>query len=177
MNIDLWISIALAIPLAVVANILTPKFQKRVDSYLQNYSKVRIKQKIKDKELQLSKLQEEVLELKIYRDNKAEFNNVLLIALIKIAIYGAMLSLYNGMFFALKYLSIAHVDLGKTALDTLSLFVQFSTLLVAVIIFNTCSKALRTYNKVKNFDDYENKSKLIIKQLEEDINNSNRKDI
>lgn len=177
MNIDLWISVALAIPLAVVANILTPKIQNRFDTYLQNYSKVRTKQKIKDKELQLTKLQQEILELKVYRDNKAEFNNVLLIALIKIAIYGAMLSLYNGMFFALKYLSIAHVDLGKAALDTLSLFVQLSTLVVAVIIFNTCSKSLRTYSKVKNFADYENKSKLIIKQLEEDIHNSNRNDI
>ena len=47
MGIDLWISIALAIPLAIVANLFTPKLQKWLDARLERSKKAKIEKKMK----------------------------------------------------------------------------------------------------------------------------------
>ncbi|WP_022947330.1 hypothetical protein [Methylohalobius crimeensis] len=98
MSIDLWISIALAIPLAIVANLFTPKLQKWLDSRLERSKKAKIEKKEAARQLQLGELQKELLEVSKLHSDKADLNQLFLVSLIKVAMYGAIGTIYGAIF-------------------------------------------------------------------------------
>ena len=90
MSIDLWVSIALAIPLAIVANLFTPKLQTWLDARLERSKKAKLEKKANSRKAQLESLKKELLEVTTYHNDKTELNQLFLVSLIKVAMYGAI---------------------------------------------------------------------------------------
>lgn len=164
MSIDLWVSIALAIPLAIVANLFTPKLQTWLDARLERSKKAKLEKKANSRKTQLEALKKELLKVTMYHDDKTELNQLFLVSLIKVAMYGAIGTIYGAIFPFLGELSswdgVGGV-MGRTG-------AQITALAVAMLIFITCSQAMRMHKKVRDFPEYEKNIKELISELEKD---------
>tara|TARA_R110000787_G_scaffold11122_1_gene37271 strand:+ start:154 stop:654 length:501 start_codon:yes stop_codon:yes gene_type:complete len=161
-SIDLWISIALAIPLAIVANLFTPKLQKWLDARLERSKNEKIEKKEAARKLQLEGLKKDLLEVTKYHDNKAELNQLFLVSLIKVAMYGAIGTIYGAIFpFMGELTSWDGVGgvVGRTG-------AQITALAVSMLIFMTCAQTMRMHKKVRDYEEYEKTTKLLIDELE-----------
>ncbi|WP_027672559.1 hypothetical protein [Rheinheimera baltica] len=164
MSIDLWVSIALAIPLAIVANLFTPLLQKWLDSRLERSKKAKIESKQIARKLQLEKLNKELIEVSKYHSDKNELNQLYLVSLIKIAMYGAIGAIYGSIFPFMGELS-GWYGLGGLIGRTGA---QVTAFAVSMLIFMTCSQTMRMHKKVRDFDEYEQSTKAIIAELEKE---------
>ncbi len=109
-------------------------------------------------------LREELEEVTSYYSDKQELNQLFLTSLIKIAMYGALGSIYGAMFpFIGEFLGWG--GLGGTMARTGA---QITALAVAMLIFITCSRVMRIHKKVRDFDSYEKNTKQLISELEQD---------
>ncbi|EIU6827838.1 hypothetical protein L5176_004434 [Vibrio parahaemolyticus] len=145
MDINLWISILFAIPLAIVANIFTPKVQSWLESRGKKRSKARVTQ-----------LKTELEQLKYYKANPELFTQYLLGVVIKTTFVGSII----GIIAALAYM-ITRVAkdffyvYDYLYIDVLEVVLQFSSQIVsmfgAVIIINICGNALRVMHSMKNY--------------------------
>jgi len=162
LNIDLWISIALAIPLAIVANLFTPKLQRWLDARLERSKKAKIEKKEAARQLQLYNLRKELLEVSKYHDNKNELNQLFLVSLIKVAMYGAIGTIYGITFPFMGDLTSLNGVSGIMARTG----AQITALTVSMFIFMTCTQAMRVHKKVRDFEEYEKNTKSIIAKLE-----------
>jgi uncharacterized membrane protein YhiD involved in acid resistance len=164
LSIDLWISIAVAIPLAIVANLFTPKLQKWLDSRLEQSKRAKLEKKQNARSEQLKMLRLELDEVTNYHADKYELNQLFLTSLIKVAMYGALASVYGAIFPFLGELSgwdgIGGV-LGRTG-------AQFTALAVSMLIFVTCARVMRLHKKVRDFESYEKSTNELIQELEKD---------
>ena len=164
MNIDLWISIALAIPLAIIANLFTPRLQKWLDARLEHSKKAKVEKKSEARKAQLNGLKLELDEVSRYKADKSELNQLFLISLIKVAMYGAIGAIYGAIFpFFGELASWDGVGgiVGRTG-------AQVTALAVSMLIFMTCAKTMRTHKKVRDFEEYEKNTKELISQLEKE---------
>ncbi|TVL30117.1 hypothetical protein [Shewanella algae] len=164
MSIDLWISIALAIPLAIVANLFTPKLQRWLDARLERSKKAKIEKKQFSRKLQLERLRKEFSEVSKYKNDKSELNQFFLVSLIKVAMYGAIGTIYGAIFPFMGELTrwdgVGGV-IGRTG-------AQFTALAVSMLIFMTCIQTMRMHKKVRDFEEYEKNTKELIEQLEKE---------
>lgn len=164
LGFDLWISIALAIPLAIVANLFTPRFQGWLDSRLERSKKEKLEKRQKARQEQLKGLRKELTEVTLHHSDKQEMNQLFLTSLIKVAMYGALGSIYGAMFpFIGEFLGWG--GLGGTLVRAGA---QMTALVVAMLIFITCARAMRIHKKVRDFDSYQKNTKQLISALERD---------
>ncbi|HFQ5086906.1 TPA: hypothetical protein ACGUVT_004536 [Vibrio vulnificus] len=165
MSVDLWISIALAIPLAIIANLFTPRFQRWLDSRLERSKKAKIEKREKARNAQLKHLKMEFEEVSKYYADKTELNLLFLVSLVKVAMYSALGTVYGALFpmigETLKWEGIGGV-LGRTG-------AQVTALLVSMLIFVTCSKTIKMYTKVRDFDEYKRDTDQLISELEQNV--------
>jgi hypothetical protein len=164
MSIDLWVSIALAIPLAIAANILTPKAQKWLDSRVSKgqYRKS-AKQRAK-RQTQLKSLEAEFKEVSEIHEDKANLTHHFLFALLQVAMYGAFGSIYASIFTFAGEVGRWDGFLGVVG----RLGGQAVALFTAMLIFLTCAKAVRLARRVKSFDEYKEKTEKLLAELRRD---------
>lgn len=162
MSIDLWVSIALAIPLAIVANLFTPKLQRWLDARLERSKKAKIEKKEAARQLQLEELKKELSEVSKYHSDKTELNQLFLISLIKVAMYGAIGTIYGAIFPFMGELT-SWDGLGGIVGRTGA---QITALAVSMLIFMTCAQTMRMHKKVRDFEEYEKNTKSLIAELE-----------
>ncbi|KPN76178.1 hypothetical protein AEA42_15175 [Shewanella sp. Sh95] len=162
MSIDLWVSIALAIPLAIVANLFTPKLQRWLDARLERSKKAKIEKKEAARRLQLDGLKKELSEVSKYHSDKTELNQLFLISLIKVAMYGAIGTIYGAIFPFMGELT-SWDGLGGIVGRTGA---QITALAVSMLIFMTCAQTMRMHKKVRDFEEYEKNTKSLIAELE-----------
>jgi len=163
MSIDLWISIVFAIPLSIFANIVTPKLQFWIDSRAELTKKRKLHVLQKRRKLQLLAIKKELDEVIKLHQDKAALIQEHLYSLIKVALYGAIASIYFGMFGILENSWLLH--------GFITLSYQFISLIVGVLIFNTCIKAMRLHGKVKYYEKYKAESARLISEIENSIVN------
>jgi len=164
MTIDLWISVALAIPLAIVANIFTPKVQKWLDARLSQGREKKAAEQSQKRKAQLTLLEKELAEAEALQSDKANITHHYLEALIKVAFYGAFGSIYASLFSFLGEIGRWDGPLGTVG----RLGAQATALFVAMIIFLTCMKALRTARRVRDFPKYKQNTEKLIAELRSD---------
>lgn len=162
MSIDLWVSIAVAIPLAIIANIGTPKVQKWLDSRTETSKIRKTESEQKDRESQLISVKKEMEDITKLHDDKTALIQEHLHSLIKISLYGAFGSIYGGIFSFVG--EVGHWD-GVFGLSG-RLGTQIVALMVGMLIYITCAKAMRIHRKVKEFETYKAESERIINELE-----------
>ena len=164
MTIDLWISVALAIPLAIASNIFTPPFQKWLDGRISEGRKRKVAEKSQKREAQLAFLEKELAETEALQADKSSLTHHYLDALLKVAFYGAFGSIYASIFTFVG--EIGHWD-GLFGLVG-RLGAQITALFVAMFIFLTCVKAARTAQRARNFPRYKQDTVKLITELRGD---------
>lgn len=120
----------LSLPLAITANILTPKFEKFLSQRNQKIPRRR-----------LEKIKKEFSQIKDYTENRTLLTEYLLVVLIKSIALGFLIIFWAQFF---EFLRVS----------------PFSTLFIllgSIAIANWNLDALKVYSNVKNFDEYEKK--------------------
>lgn len=161
MSVDLWVSIAVAIPLAIIANIATPKVQRWLDSRTETSKKRKTEIAQKRREAEVRFLQKELEEISKLHQDKTALIQEHLYALIKIGLYSGLGSIYGGMFSFVG--EIGHWD-GIFGMSG-RLGTQVVALMVGMLIYITCAKAMRLHRKVKDFERYKADTDRTISEL------------
>ncbi len=155
MDINLWISVFLAIPLAIVANVFTPKVQVWLEGRGKKRSKKRVAQ-----------LQSELDQLGHYHDYPEKFNQYLLGVVIRATFTGSLVGIIAAITYILSRLGRTFVNI-----EFVYFLVQFSgqfvSMVGAMIIINICSGAIRTMNRMRNYSTVSQQLKAQISESSE----------
>lgn len=164
MSIDLWISVALAIPLAILANIFTPRVQRWLDGRLSKGNERKAKKLATQRQQQLLSLLKELAEVQALQEDKSNLTHHYLDALLKVAFYGSFGALYGAIFGVFGELGawngVAAV-IGRFG-------AQATALLTAMLIFITCAKAARIARRSRDFAKYKQETEKLIAELAQD---------
>lgn len=158
MSADLWLSVALAIPLAIAANIITPKVQRWLESRAFKGKEQKAAKQAKQRQAQLESMKAELEETKALYADKTKLIHLNLIALLRVTLYGALGTLYGTIF--------GFVGEISNWTEAARLGAQATTLIVAMLIYFTCSKALRLSIRVSHFSSYKARAEHFIGELE-----------
>ncbi len=161
MTIDLWISVALAIPLAIIANIYTPRVQRWLDNRVSKNRQRKAAERSQERKAQLAQLEKELAEAEALQSDKANLTHHYLDALLKVAFYGAFGSIYASIFTFIGEWGSWDGPLGLVG----RLGAQVTALFVAMIIFLTCFKAAKAIKRAKNFSDYKEQTEQLIQEI------------
>lgn len=161
MTIDLWVSVALAIPLAVLANIFTPRVQNWLDSFATQGKKRKAAQQIQQRQKQLIRLEKELEQTEVLQADKASLTHHYLNALIRVAFYGAFGAIYQALFIFIGELGSWDGLLGRMA----RVGAQMVSLFIAMAIFLTCSKVSKSASRVRNYAQYKDETIKLIEEL------------
>jgi hypothetical protein len=164
MSVDLWISVALAIPLAIVANIVTPPIQKRIDSRLAKGNERKAAKRAERRRQQLVLIKKELSEVEALQSDKANLTHHYLDALLRVAFYGAFGALYGAIFPFLGEIGGWSGGLGVLG----RLGGQAVALITAMLIFFTCARAARLARRSRDFQKYKAETEKLIAELEGD---------
>jgi hypothetical protein len=132
----------LSVPLAVVANILTPRVEKRLSHYnskLQRERTIKIKQ-------ELEKVREMV-------ENRQSLIEYLLLYLIKSITIGFIVIFWVVLFYS--------IPIMNTWGD---FFANLLILISSIIIINLGVETIDIYKKVKNFENYQNMVSQVLRE-------------
>ncbi|MBR8829670.1 MAG: hypothetical protein N5P05_001380 [Chroococcopsis gigantea SAG 12.99] len=127
------LGLGLSVPLAILANLLTPK----VDKILSDHNS-KLKQK------RIKKLRAEYQQVKIYVEDKQAYIEFLLIYLVKALVLGFLIIFWSLLIYSLPIGSLYANFFSR-------LFILFGS----IIIVNLGLKTLDTYQNVKAFKDYQ----------------------
>jgi uncharacterized protein (DUF2062 family) len=135
--------VIIAIPIAIIGNILTRPVQNRFDSLLKRQSERREKERAEFRELvdRLAK-------------DQAGFSGYLVVAVLRTTFYTAVFGLLSGMAFAAAQLIQAaagsyYLSLSKNFIDLLYVAGQLAALMGALIVVAIVRAALQTAAAVR----------------------------
>ena len=164
MSIDLWISVLLAIPLAIVANLLTPKIGRWFDSRLETTRHRKLEKTKRSRAAQLKHLTEELDSVRKFHTDRFRLSEHLLHVLLQIAGLGALASVYGGMFSFVGEIGRWDGPLGIVGRTG----GQVITLLTSLLIFQLALRAMKLRRRVRDFDKYEAETQRMIDELTEE---------
>lgn len=161
MKIDFWISVFVAIPLAIVANLLTPPISRWFDKRLELNQVRKTEISKRRRKNQLVKLTKELERVRSFHQDRIKVIQYLLFILLQVAMLGAFASVYGGMFAFLGEAERWNSFLGMIGRTG----GQLITLIVPLLIFEICQKAITLQRRVVNFDHYEKETLRMIESL------------
>jgi hypothetical protein len=164
MKVDLWVTIILAIPLAIVANLLTPRFRLWLDKRSESTKKVRTERQIRSREERARRLKKQFEEVTSYHSDSAAFHSYLLMQLVRIALYGAIGGIYGGLFGMVGGFTMWSWSgyLGSAAALASGMIALFTSL----FIFQTSLITIRVNKRVAEYEAYKTEAELALKALE-----------
>jgi hypothetical protein len=149
MSFEFWLGLILAIPIGILTNIYTPKFEEILSG--------RNKELAKKRRIRLSKEQEEI---EHYSKNRQEFFEYLIVTSLKAAFIGSISGLVSGSLFALAsstslvlVFGLPYVsDLLQITRSLLSILGQLINLIGTLIVITIYREAFSKFEKVKGFN-------------------------
>ena len=156
MSIDLWISVLLAIPLAIIANLATPHLRIWIDQKAEHGRRRKREKTVKQKRKTIKELKETVAVIEELVTDRSKYREFLLETLVRVALYGAIGGIIGGIANTVFIFSnqLANNITQRFLVMALASFSQLAALLVAILIFRACSDGLSTIRRVKNFNDF-----------------------
>jgi hypothetical protein len=148
------LSLILAIPIGIAANLLTPKFQKWVEQ-----------RSDKGREQTQIKVKAEYERISNYKSNLSDFYIFLLVVSLKITFIYALSSIFSTVIHMLPNALdvIANVtnnsnldrgSYGNSIFQVTRFMDSLIRLMLTLLVFNYCKDALSVASKVVNFDKY-----------------------
>lgn len=160
MKIDFWISILVAIPLAIAANLLTPLARHWLDARAEKGRYRKREKTAKAREASRKRLEAEIAEINNYHDNPIQLHSLLLDSMLRCITYGAIGTAYLTLGYATfnVFLSGSHsTEFIRTVrlvtLPALQLFV----VIVNMVVFTIGMRAVRISRRVRNYDVWRQK--------------------
>jgi len=135
MDTGFWLGIIFAVPLAIVANLLTP----RIQGWLASRGETKLAQRH-------SKLRSEYERVRELKKDHLALNSFLITAVLEATFVSSCVGIVVGMIFGVKFL----VGLG-------AVFVaagQFFAASGAVVVAQICIEAIRISNRTRKFQEY-----------------------
>ncbi len=161
MDINLWISVLLAIPLAIVANLFTPKVREWIDARAERRKEKKRKQTEEQKQAAIGRINKECDEIERFVGNRTIYREYLLEVVIRATLYGAISALYAGAVSVIAW----SVDLGGIAQKLLFSVAQFATLFGSLLVFQVSWKGLKVINRVHDFEIFKEKCERQIQNI------------
>jgi len=162
MKVDLWITILLAIPLAIIANLLTPKIKNWLDGRSETTKKLRTEKQLRSRQIEANRIRNQLEEVTSFRSDTQSFHSFVLIQLVRIAFYGAVGGIYGGVF------SMVGGIVGWSMLG--EMVARFGTSIIALftstLIFQTSLATIRMHKRIRDFEGYKTEAEGNIKSLE-----------
>lgn len=163
MSVDLSITILLAIPLAIIANLVTPKVRDIIDSRAEK-SQIKKKEATeKSRASSLARITKELEAIREYKNDSQKYYSYLLEVMIRATLYGAMTGLYAGMLSALAYF-MRNSDFSRDMIVTMA---QLIGMLGSMLIFMVSWQGLKVIRRVQSFDAFETEANEKICALSE----------
>jgi hypothetical protein len=144
-DVNLWLSLLLAIPLSILANIVTPFVQR----WLDKFNEKRVLERTKG-------LQKEYEQVKHFAEDRSEFKEYLLWVVIRTTLVGSLVGIFSQALNAVG--NILYVGGILYAIS------QVIGIIGSIMVINLCSDALKIYSKVQRFDEYQ---KFVVKEFPE----------
>lgn len=135
MDSSFWVGILLAVPLAIISNLLTPKVQ----AWLAERGSTKLAKRH-------DKLRADYSKVKQYKDDRTALNTFLITSVLEATFIGSAIGIVAGMIFGLNFL----VGLGGPFIA----FGQFLAAAGAVAIVQVCLEAMRVSNRARGFAEY-----------------------
>jgi len=153
MRVDLWISILLAVPLAVLANLLTPRIRDWLDRRAQRTAAQRRRRTVEQARSEIARLHTELERLSTFTSDPHQYHCFLLEILIRATLYGAMAGLYAGLLFATaSWLGIGDFwNLAGNLQGYIYTAGQIVSLIGFTMVFRTCWQGLSVIRRVADF--------------------------
>lgn len=161
MSVDLWISVALAIPLAIAANIATPRVQRWLDARLSEGRKRKVAEQSQKRQAQVVALRKEYDEVAALHADPSKLTHHYLATLLWIAFYGAFGSIYGALFAVFGEIGGWEGLLGVAG----RVGAQGTALLTAMLIFTKSVKAIRIARRCRDFDEYSARTQKLMREL------------
>ena len=137
----------LAIPIAILANILTPRIQKLLDGFSKNRALARSK-----------RVEQEYQQVKGFRESGGDFLQHLAGVMIKAFYITIFITVMGNLSLSIPALCTA-LDLNDMEMrpffTTMVIIAQLLLVFGGVLVLNLCSAALRTFYRVTHFEAYE----------------------
>jgi uncharacterized protein YybS (DUF2232 family) len=136
-----WLALILAIPISIVANLLTPN----VEHWLSQRSESAARQALKEAETERKRIE-------ILRSDKSQLTALLTATVVKVAVYTAILGIFNfpvSLFVQQMMMRRFSRGVGLLSLQVLQMLFN---IVVFLLIINTCRAALSTYEQVNQVD-------------------------
>lgn len=150
MKVDLWITILLAIPLAIVANLLTPRLKSWLDSKAEKSKRIKTQAELKDRASRAQILRDKLEQVTKFHQDRGEHQSYILVQLLKIALYGALGGVYGGVLMMFQTFEIEifyRISLiGGAAVG----------LVTSMLIFVTSMSAIRMGKNVRDYQSFKN---------------------
>ena len=146
-----WMGLVLAIPLSIVANLLTPPIQEWLTTK-SNTASVR----------RLHEVERETSRIAAFHKDKLSLTNYLLLAITKSGLYLALVMILNhflGLLMMYIYSSKTYktgdIKVMEVSLNVARTLHGLIAIFGLILILNLCKEAVSTYTKVHNFEQYQ----------------------
>lgn len=143
-ELGFWVGLAVSIPLSILANILTPRFQRALDARSQQRAVRRT-----------NELRRELDRVRGLAADTAAFHSYLLWIVLRTTLVGSLVAIIAGLAFMLPTLARATGGMMQSTMFDIGYAVgQGITLFGSLTIVNMCREGLRTYYRVKDLDSF-----------------------
>jgi len=136
-----WLALMLAIPISIVANLLTPN----VERWLNQRNEAAARQALRQAEAERKRIE-------VLRADRSQLSTLLTATVVKVAVYTAVVAIFN---FPVS-LFIQQIMIRGGARSILLLSIQVLQMLFNIVVFlliiNTCRASLSAYEQVSQVD-------------------------
>ena len=160
-SVDLWISVGLAVPLAVAANLVTPRVRTWLDNKAESGALRRRRRGIAEKRRALADTKRMIDEIEGFMSSRWRYHEYLLETVIRATLYGALGTMAGSVAFAIPSLQVS-ASLGV-------LLGQMIILLTYTIVGQICWRALRIITRFRNAAGFLDEARKRVAALESEL--------
>ena len=158
MDINFTLSILLAIPIGIAANLLTPKFQ----SWLERRSE-------EGRAKRREQLDDEYKRVKNFNENRPDYYVFLLVVSLRVTFLYAIRSIFNTVIHMVPNSIDLYFQFGEMSRHDFKMIIwrvtsildSLITLVIVLMVINLVKDALNVAMKVRDFDEYEKEIKNV----------------
>ena len=148
MTIEFWIGSLLAIPLGIIASLLTPWIVKTINN-----------RTYRNRQKNLENARKEYEQICEFYKNKQDLSIYYLNVVVKTTLLSAFMALASGLLLAGGQIVMMAFDIDRKYSGILFGLAQLVNLFGSIAIVSICKPALNIWNKIRNFKEYEEELK------------------
>ena len=152
-----WVGVMISLPIAILANFLTPILKRRID----NAGEKKLKVRKEELEREFNKVQN-------FIKNPSLLSSYLISIVIKTTFVGALAGIIVGLLslFSQWQDRVGVLPISWDVHDIFNFLMIIVSVSVSVVIFQLCDEGIKAYNRVNNFEKYKNRVQKQISDMD-----------